>query len=77
MCLAVPMEVIEMDGQRARVALGGVSRHIRLDILHERPKVGDYVIVHAGFALHVVPPEEARGTIDLFHRMAAHHEARS
>jgi hydrogenase expression/formation protein HypC len=68
------MEVIEIDGQRARVGLGGVVRDIRLDIVHERPKVGDYVIVHAGFALHVVPPEEAKGTIELFRKMAAHDE---
>jgi len=42
------MEVIEIDGQNARVGLGGVVRDIRLDILDERPEIGDYVIVHAG-----------------------------
>jgi hydrogenase expression/formation protein HypC len=66
MCLAVPMEVIRIDGQNARVALGGVARDIRLDIVDHRPEVGDYVIVHAGFAIHRIDPEEARITLELW-----------
>jgi len=71
MCLAVPMEVIEIDGQNARVGLGGVVRDIRLDILDERPEIGDYVIVHAGFALHRIDPEDARITLQLWKEMGA------
>jgi len=69
------MEVIEIHGQNARVGLGGVVREIRLDIVDKRPEVGDYVIVHAGFAIHWVDPEEARVTIELFEKMAAYDEA--
>ena len=71
MCLAIPMEVIEIDGQKARVGLGGVVRDIRLDILDERPEIGDYVIVHAGFALHRIDPEDARITLQLWKEMGA------
>lgn len=66
MCLAVPMEVMKIDGQNARVALGGVARDIRLDVVDQRPEVGDYVIVHAGFAIHRIDPEEARITLELW-----------
>ncbi|NVM57328.1 MAG: HypC/HybG/HupF family hydrogenase formation chaperone [Desulfobacterales bacterium] len=69
MCVAVPMKVIEIDGGDVRVELGGVTRHARLDIVDERPKVGEYVIVHAGFALHRVDPEEARITLELWKEM--------
>jgi len=65
------MEVIEIDGQNARVGLGGVVRDIRLDILDERPEIGDYVIVHAGFALHRIDPEDARITLQLWKEMGA------
>ena len=66
MCLAVPMEVLEIEGLDARVGLGGVVRNIRLDIVDQSPEVGDYVIVHAGFALHRIDPEEARQTLKLW-----------
>jgi hydrogenase expression/formation protein HypC len=74
MCLAVPMEVLEIDGDNVKVGLWGVTREARLDVLDERPKIGDYVIVHAGFAIHLIDPEEARYTIDLFEQAGLHHE---
>jgi hydrogenase expression/formation protein HypC len=60
------MEVFEIDGQDARVGLGGVVWDIRLDIVDIPPAVGDYVIVHAGFAIHRIDPEEARITLELW-----------
>ena len=75
MCLAVPMEVTRIDGNRAWVSVGGTKREIRLDIVDERPTLGDYVIVHAGFAIRRIDEKEARETLDLFRKMVAY-EAR-
>jgi len=65
MCVAVPGEVISVgaDGV-AEVDFGGTRRTVSLALL-DRAQVGDYVIVHAGFALHRVDPEDARETWDL------------
>ena len=62
MCLAVPMRVTEItDGVLARCRVGEGNAYVTasLLLLPEPPRLGDYVIVHAGFALHVVRPEEA------------------
>ncbi len=50
MCLAVPMKVIEIDGNRARAEVGGVIYKANIDFLPEL-RIGDYIIVHAGFAI--------------------------
>lgn len=50
MCLAVPMRIIEIDGSRAKAEVGGVLYQANLDFLSD-VKVGDYIIVHAGFAI--------------------------
>ena len=72
MCLAVPTRVEELlDENRAVVELGGVKREIGLDLL-EDVQVGDYVIVHVGYALEKLDPEEARQTLELFARMEDH-----
>jgi len=65
MCVAVPGEVLSVDAAGlAEVDFGGTRRTVSLALL-DRAEVGDYVIVHAGFALHRVDPEEARATIEL------------
>jgi hydrogenase expression/formation protein HypC len=65
------MKVIEIDGENVRAQLGGITKEARLDVIDERPQVGDYVIIHAGFALHRVDPEEARITFELWKEMGA------
>lgn len=66
MCLAIPARVIErLPGELAMVELGGVRREISLALLDEVVP-GDYVIVHAGYALTRLDPEEARTTLQLF-----------
>ena len=75
MCLGVPMEVVEIAGNRAWVSAGGTKREIRLNIIDERPEVGDYVIVHAGFAIHRIDEEVAKETLEMFKEMLAY-EAR-
>lgn len=65
MCVAIPGEVVSLDADgTALVDFGGVRRAVSLSLV-EGVAVGDYVIVHAGFALHRVDPDEARETLEL------------
>jgi hydrogenase expression/formation protein HypC len=60
------MQLQEINENVATAAVSGTSRKIYLDVLDEEAKVGDYVIVHAGFAIHKIDEEEARETLRLF-----------
>ncbi|PLX40597.1 MAG: HypC/HybG/HupF family hydrogenase formation chaperone [Deltaproteobacteria bacterium] len=65
MCVAVPGKIVAIDESlMATVDFGGSSRDVSVSLLNS-PAVGDYVIVHAGFALHKVDPKEAEQTIEL------------
>ncbi|MCI8340678.1 MAG: HypC/HybG/HupF family hydrogenase formation chaperone [Eggerthellaceae bacterium] len=65
MCLAIPMKISQLDDNRlATVDVLGVTRQISLD-LTPQAQVGDYVLVHAGFAIEVVDEQYAQDTIDL------------
>ncbi len=65
MCLAIPARVIELRGaDQAVVDLDGVRRQVSRELL-ERVEVGDYVIVHVGYALSRLDEAEARRTLDL------------
>ena len=65
MCLAIPAKITEMkDDGLATVDILGVTRDISLD-LTPQANVGDFVLVHAGFAIEVVDPDYAQETIDL------------
>lgn len=66
MCLAVPMEITAIHDKIADVEIGGVAKQVRMEIIDEPAAVGDYVIVHAGFAIHRMDREEALETIKLF-----------
>jgi hydrogenase expression/formation protein HypC len=63
------MKVIEIDGDNIRAELAGVIKEARLDVIDERPELGDYVIIHAGYALHRIDPEEAKITLGLWKEM--------
>lgn len=66
MCLALPVKVIELGpGDTAIVDLGGVRKEISLALLDD-VNVGDYVILHVGYALSKLDPEEAAKTLALF-----------
>ena len=65
MCLAVPMKIISVEGDNALVSLDGLEKKIDVRFLKE-PCPGEYVIVHAGFAIEKLDEEEARKTLDLF-----------
>jgi hydrogenase expression/formation protein HypC len=64
MCLAVPMRVEKVEGSEAIVELGGVRKQINLGLLNN-VEVGEYVIVHAGFAIQKVDEKEAKETIEI------------
>ena len=68
MCLAVPSKIMEITEDRAKVDFGGVHRTISLQLMPD-VKVGDYVLVHTGFAISKVDPEEARLTLKLVSKM--------
>ncbi|GAB4280560.1 MAG: HypC/HybG/HupF family hydrogenase formation chaperone [Deferrisomatales bacterium] len=66
MCVAVPGEIVSVSADgTAEVDFGGTRRTVSVALL-DRAEVGDFVVVHAGFALHRVDPQEARQTLDLF-----------
>lgn len=65
MCLAIPMKLLERDVQRGTVETGGAKREIMLT-LTPNAKAGDYLIVHAGYALEVLDEAEALRTLELF-----------
>ena len=65
MCLAIPVQVTELlDGDMARVTLDGVGKIISLALV-EDVQVGDYVILHVGYALNKLDPDEAEQTLRL------------
>lgn len=66
MCLAIPARIVEkLEGDAARVDLGGVRKEISLALV-DGAEIGDYVIVHVGYALSILDPEEAAKTLALF-----------
>lgn len=65
MCLAIPVQVTELlDGDMARVSLDGVKKEISLALVDD-VKPGDYVILHVGYALNKIDPDEAEKTLAL------------
>jgi hydrogenase expression/formation protein HypC len=70
MCLAIPARVVELqEGARAIVDLDGVRKSIDLSLVDD-VAVGDYVVVHVGFALGRIDPEEAERTLAMFGELA-------
>ena len=65
MCLAVPMKIAEIADGTAICEVDGVRREASLMMLEEAA-VGDYVLIHAGFAIEKIDPEEAQKTLEVF-----------
>ena len=68
MCLAIPMQIESIDGDLAIVNVAETRREISVALL-ESPNVGDYVLVHAGFAIKKINEQEARETAVLLNEM--------
>jgi hydrogenase expression/formation protein HypC len=66
MCLAIPAQILEIDpvADNALVSLGGVRRPVSLALI-EDAEVGDFVLVHVGYALNKISAEEAERTLDM------------
>jgi hydrogenase expression/formation protein HypC len=69
MCLAVPALITKIDETMAEVDLGGVATRVSV-LLTPEAKVGDYVVMHAGYALSVLDTEEAEQTLQLLREIA-------
>ena len=70
MCLAVPLRILRIDGSVATVDMYGGEREVSLLLLPEEALVGDYVLVHAGFALQKLDEKAAEESLALFREMA-------
>lgn len=62
MCLGIPMKIISIEGDAAFVEAGGLKRKANISFL-KNPKIGEYVLVHAGFAIERIKDKEARKTL--------------
>ena len=69
MCLAIPCKIIEIDNSMAVIDVAGVKGEASL-LLIEDPKIGEYVIVHAGFAIQKIDEKEAMESLKVLHEVA-------
>ncbi len=69
MCLALPMRVLSIDGDTATIAAEGLEQRASLALVPDA-RVGDWVLVHAGYALNVLAEQEARETLSLLAELA-------
>ncbi|MFA4948208.1 MAG: HypC/HybG/HupF family hydrogenase formation chaperone [Candidatus Krumholzibacteriia bacterium] len=68
MCLGIPMLIMERSGNDAIVESGGVRKSVRLDLL-DTAAIGDYVLIHAGYAIEKLDTEEALETLELLRQV--------
>lgn len=73
MCLAVPGKVVKVEGNQAEVDFGGVLRKVNISLVESTP--GDWVVVHAGFAIEKMDEKEARETLKLWQELLDQEEA--
>jgi len=72
MCLAIPMQVVELDGFSARCEAKGVGRIVNLFLLqHENIELGDHVMVHVGYAIQKMTAADAKSSWDAYDEMLA------
>ena len=71
MCLAVPVRVVSIEGNEAMTEIAGVKRKVSI-ILTPEAKVGDYVLLHTGYAISVIDEAEANETLELLNEIARH-----
>jgi hydrogenase expression/formation protein HypC len=68
-CLAIPVRIKSVDGIEAEVEIGGITRKTSL-MLTPEAKVGDYVLLHAGYAINILDQGEAEETLAIFAEMS-------
>ncbi|MBK5225237.1 MAG: HypC/HybG/HupF family hydrogenase formation chaperone [Thermoleophilia bacterium] len=69
MCLAIPAKIVNIDNQSATVEVGGVTRQASIVLLPDA-RLGNYILIHAGFAISLVDEAEALETIKLFQQLS-------
>ena len=69
MCLSVPAKIISIDGETAIVSIGGTEREAGLQLV-EDIKIGDYVLLHTGYAIQKIDEKEAAETLKLLQELA-------
>jgi len=69
MCLAIPALIKTIEGKEAEVEIGGISRRISL-WLTPGARVGDYVLLHTGYAINIINQEQAEESLRLLHEIA-------
>jgi len=72
MCLAIPMQIVEVDGFNARCEAKGIERDVSLFMMQGQEVIkGDYVMVHVGYAIQKVTQQDARSTWELLDQILA------
>jgi len=70
MCLSIPSKVTHIDeNNMATVDTMGVKREVTLDLIDEKVEVGDYVLIHVGFAMNKISKEEAQDSLELYEQI--------
>lgn len=69
MCLAIPALIKSIEGKEADAEIGGITRRISLWLTPEA-KVGDYVLIHTGYAINILDQEEAEETLKILEELA-------
>ena len=68
MCLSIPARIVSINGDKARVSLGGAEYNAALNLVDD-VKVGDYILLHSGFAIQKIDEDEARETMRLLNEI--------
>lgn len=72
MCLSIPSKVVEIfDDNMATVDTMGVRRKVTLDLISEKVEVGDFVLIHVGFAMNKIDKEDAQESIAIYNEIVA------
>ena len=72
MCLAVPGKVVKIEGEVADIDSGGVIRQANVSMVEA--KIGDWAVIHAGFAIEIMDEEDAQETLKLWNEVLDHDE---
>ncbi len=68
MCLGIPMQLVERDGNDGVAEAGGIRKNVRLDLI-EDVCIGDYILIHAGYAIERLDEREALETLELIKKV--------
>ncbi len=73
MCLSVPMKILKIENDQALCELGETEQLVSLALMDPQPEPGQYLMVHAGFAINLINEEEARKNLELLQELADFH----